>query len=57
MGTTRRFLRNIDKVTLSNLGKAATLQKVVSTVTAMGFVLQPVAASHSSLHKSITRSH
>lgn len=37
MGTTRRFLRNMDKVTLSNLGKAATLQKVVSTVTAMGF--------------------
>ena len=44
MGTTRRFLRNMDKVTLSHLGKAATLQKVVSTVTAMGFVLQPVAA-------------
>ncbi|WP_293735522.1 leukotoxin LktA family filamentous adhesin [uncultured Phascolarctobacterium sp.] len=44
MGTTRKFLRNMDKVTLSNLGKAATLQKVVSTVTAMGFVLQPVAA-------------
>ena len=44
MGTTRRFLRNMDKVTLSNIGKAATLQKVVSTVTAMGFVLQPVAA-------------
>lgn len=44
MGTTRRFLRNMDKATLSNLGKAATLQKVVSTVTAMGFVLQPVAA-------------
>lgn len=44
MGTTRRFLRNMDKVTLSNLGKAATLQKVVSTVTAMGFVLQPVTA-------------
>ena len=44
MGTTRRFLRNTDKVTLSNLGKAATLQKVVSTVTAMGFVLQPVSA-------------
>lgn len=39
MGITRRFLRNMDKVTLSNLGKAATLQKVVSTVTAMGFVL------------------
>ena len=31
MGTTRRFLRNMDKVTLSNLGKAATLQKVVSS--------------------------
>lgn len=44
MGITRRFLRNMDKVTLSNIGKAATLQKVVSTVTAMGFVLQPVAA-------------
>ena len=44
MGITRRFLRNMDKVTLSNFGKAATLQKVVSTVTAMGFVLQPVAA-------------
>lgn len=44
MGINRRFLRNMDKVTLSNIGKAATLQKVVSTVTAMGFVLQPVAA-------------
>ena len=44
MSTTRKFLRNMDKVTMSNLGKATKLQKVVSTVTAMGFVLQPVAA-------------
>ena len=44
MGTTRKFLRNMDKVTMSNLGKATRLQKVVSAVTAMGFVLQPVAA-------------
>lgn len=44
MGTTRKFLRNMDKVTLSNIGKAERLKKVVSTVTAMGFVLQPVAA-------------
>ena len=44
MGTTRKFLRNMDKVTMSNLGKATKLQKVVSAVTAMGFVLQPVAA-------------
>lgn len=44
MGTTRKFLRNMDKVSLSNLGKATKLQKVVSAVTAMGFVLQPVAA-------------
>lgn len=52
MGTTRRFLRNMDKVTLSNLGKAATLQKVVSTVTAMGFVLQPVAAMASTITRA-----
>ena len=44
MGTTRKFLRNMDKVTLSNIGKAERLKKVVSTVTAMGFVLQPMAA-------------
>ena len=44
MGTTRKFLRNMDKVTLSSIGKATKLQKVVSAVTAMGFVLQPVAA-------------
>lgn len=44
MGTTRKFLRNMDKVSLSSLGKATKLQKVVSAVTAMGFVLQPVAA-------------
>ena len=53
MGTTRRFLRNMDKVTLSNLGKAATLQKVVSTVTAMGFVLQPVAAMAQTVIKPV----
>lgn len=53
MGTTRRFLRNMDKVTLSNLGKAATLQKVVSTVTAMGFVLQPVAAMAETVIKPV----
>lgn len=52
MGITRRFLRNMDKVTLSNLGKAATLQKVVSTVTAMGFVLQPVAAMASTITRA-----
>lgn len=44
MSTTRKFLRNMDKVTMSNLGRATKLQKVVSAVTAMGFVLQPVAA-------------
>lgn len=53
MGITRRFLRNMDKVTLSNLGKAATLQKVVSTVTAMGFVLQPVAAMAETVIKPV----
>jgi len=52
MGITRRFLRNMDKVTLSNLGKVATLQKVVSTVTAMGFVLQPVAAMASTITRA-----
>lgn len=53
MGITRRFLRNMDKVTLSNIGKAATLQKVVSTVTAMGFVLQPVAAMAETVIKPV----
>lgn len=53
MGITRRFLRNMDKVALSNIGKAATLQKVVSTVTAMGFVLQPVAAMAQTVIKPV----
>lgn len=44
MGTTRKFLRNLDKVSMSNIGKATKLQKAVSAVTALGFVLQPMAA-------------
>ncbi len=44
MGTTRKFLRNMDKMTMSNIGKATKAQKAVSVVTALGFVLQPVAA-------------
>lgn len=51
MSTTRKFLRGMDKVTLSNIGKATKLQKVVSAVTALGFVLQPMAA----LASAITR--
>ena len=51
MSTTRKFLRGMDKVTLSNIGKATKLQQVVSTVTALGFVLQPMAA----LASEITR--
>ena len=51
MSTTRKFLRGMDKVTLSNVGKATKLQKVVSSVTALGFVLQPIAA----LASEITR--
>ena len=39
MGTTRKFLRNLDKVSMSNIGKATKLQKAVSAVTALGFVL------------------
>ena len=52
MGTTRKFLRNMDKVTMSNLGKATRLQKVVSAITAMGFVLQPVAAMASTITRA-----
>ena len=51
MGTTRRFSRNIDRFSLNNLSKATKLQRVVSAVTAMGFVLQPIAA----LASEITR--
>lgn len=51
MGTTRRFSRNIDRLSLNNISKATKLQKVVSAVTALGFVLQPVAA----LASEITR--
>lgn len=43
MGTTRKYLRGMDKVSLSSLGRATKLQKAVSAVTAIGFVLQPVA--------------
>ena len=53
MGTTRKFLRNMDKMTMSNIGKATKAQKAVSVVTALGFVLQPVAALASTI--TITR--
>lgn len=52
MGTTRKFLRNLDKVSMSNLGKATKLQKAVSAVTTLGFVLQPMAAMASMITKA-----
>lgn len=52
MGTTRKFLRNLDKVSMSNLGKATKLQKAVSAVTTLGFVLQPMAAMASAITRA-----
>lgn len=51
MKVNRKFLRSAEKLSLSAIAKDSAAQKIVSTVTAIGFVMQPVAA----LASTITR--
>ena len=51
MKVNRKFLRSAEKLSLSAIAKDSTAQKIVSAVTAIGFVMQPVAA----LASTITR--
>ena len=51
MKVNRKFLRSAEKLSLSAIAKDSAAQKIVSAVTAIGFVMQPVAA----LASTITR--
>uniref|UniRef100_UPI003AF59562 leukotoxin LktA family filamentous adhesin n=1 Tax=Phascolarctobacterium succinatutens TaxID=626940 RepID=UPI003AF59562 len=51
MKVNRKFLRSAERLSLSAIAKDSVAQRVVSAVTAIGFVLQPVAA----LASTITR--
>lgn len=51
MKVNRKFLRSAERLSLSAIAKDSATQKIVSAVTAIGFVMQPVAA----LASTITR--
>lgn len=51
MKVNRKFLRSAERFSLSAIAKDSAAQKIVSAVTAIGFVMQPVAA----LASTITR--
>ena len=51
MKVNRKFLRSAERLSLSAIAKDSAAQKIVSAVTAIGFVMQPVAA----LASTITR--
>lgn len=51
MKVNRKFLRSAERLSLSAIAKDSAAQKIVSAVTAIGFVMQPVAA----LANTITR--
>lgn len=51
MKVNRKFLRSAERLSLSAIAKDSAVQKIVSAVTAIGFVMQPVAA----LASTITR--
>ena len=51
MKVNRKFLRSAERISLSAIAKDSAAQKIVSAVTAIGFVMQPVAA----LANTITR--
>ena len=51
MKVNRKFLRSAERLSLSAIAKDSAAQRVVSAVTAIGFVMQPVAA----LASTITR--
>ena len=49
MKVNRKFLRSAEKLSLSAIAKDSAAQRVVSAVTAIGFVMQPVAALASTI--------
>lgn len=51
MKVNRKFLRSAERLSLSAIAKDSAAQKIVSAVTAIGFVMQPLAA----LASTITR--
>ena len=51
MKVNRKFLRSTERLSLSAIAKDSAAQKIVSAATAIGFVMQPVAA----LASTITR--
>ncbi|QTV77548.1 hypothetical protein KAH19_09580 [Phascolarctobacterium sp. Marseille-Q4147] len=51
MKVNRKFLRSAERLSLSAIAKDSAAQKIVSAVTAIGFVMQPIAA----LASTITR--
>lgn len=51
MKVNRKFLRSAERLSLSAIAKDSAAQKIISAVTAIGFVMQPVAA----LASTITR--
>lgn len=42
MKVNRKFLRSAERLSLSAIAKDSAAQKIVSAVTAIGFVMQPV---------------
>lgn len=53
MKVNRKFLRSAERLSLSAIAKDSAAQKIVSAVTAIGFVMQPVAALASTITELI----
>ena len=49
MKVNRKFLRSAERLSLSAIAKDSAAQKIISAVTAIGFVMQPVAALASTI--------
>ena len=52
MKVNRKFLRSAERLSLSAIAKDSAAQKIVSAVTAIGFVMQPVAAWASTITRT-----
>ena len=52
MKVNRKFLRSAERLSLSAIAKDSAAQKIVSAVTAIGFVMQPVAALASTIKRA-----
>lgn len=53
MKVNRKFLRSAERLSLSAIAKDSAAQKIVSAVTAIGFVMQPVAALASTITRTL----